>query len=134
MRPAPVPQPESEFFWQKAKEGELWLRHCTACNRIYFYPRDICPSCFSRATDWIRSGGRGTLHSFAIVHRAPTSAFKELVPYVTAIVELEGGARMPSNLVNVPADPAQIRIGMTVEVSFEQITPDISLPVFRPAR
>ncbi len=67
------------------------------------------------------------------MHRAPTPAFKDLVPYVTAIVELEGGARLPSNLVDVPADPAQIRIGMAVEVSFEQLTPDVSLPVFRPA-
>ena len=56
--PAPVPQPESDFYWEKCKEEELWLRHCKACDSSYFYPRDICPGCFSRDTDWIQSSGK----------------------------------------------------------------------------
>ena len=71
----PVPQPESDFYWEKCKAHELWLRHCKACDKSYFYPRDICPNCFSRDTDWVQTNGRGSLYSFAIVHRGPGSGF-----------------------------------------------------------
>ena len=131
--PAPRPQPESDFYWQKCKEGELWLRHCNACDSAYFYPRDICPRCFSRDTDWVQSSGRGIVHTFAIVHRGPTPPFRDRSPYVPAIVELEEGARMPTNLVEVEADPAVIRVGMAVEVVFEELSDAISLPKFRPS-
>ena len=129
----PLPQPESDFYWEKCKAHELWLRHCKACDNTYFYPRDICPGCFSRDTDWVQSSGRGTLHAFAIVHRGPVPAFRDRVPYVTALVDLEGSARMPTNLVQVEADPANIKIGMALEVVFEDLNDDISLPMFRPA-
>ena len=129
----PVPQPESDFYWEKCKAHELWLRHCKSCNSTYFYPRDICPDCFSRDTDWVQSSGRGRLHAFAIVHREPAPAFRPTVPYVAAIVELEGGARMPTNLVQVAPDPSAIKCGMAVEVVFEDLDDKISLPKFRPA-
>ena len=131
--PPPVPQPESDFYWEKCKAHELWLRHCRACDKAYFYPRDICPECFSRDTDWIQSSGRGVLHTFCIVHRGPTPAFRDKVPYVVAVVELDSGARMPTNLVEVEADPEHVKIGMAVEVTFEDLDDNISLPMFRPA-
>ena len=130
--PPPVPQPESDFYWEKCKAHELWLRHCRACDKAYFYPRDICPECFSRDTDWIQSSGRGILHTFCIVHRGPTPPFRDKVPYVVAIVELESGARMPTNLVQVEADPEHVKIGMALEVVFEDLDEKISLPMFRP--
>ena len=129
----PVPQPESDFYWEKCKEHELWLRHCKTCDDIYFYPRDISPCCFSRDTDWVQSSGRGVLHAFAIVHRGPIPAFRDRAPYVVAMVELEGGARMPTNLVDVDPDPSVIKIGMAVEVVFDDLDDKISLPKFRPA-
>ena len=129
----PLPQPESDFYWEKCKAHELWLRHCRACDNTYFYPRDICPECFSRDTDWVQSSGRGTLYAFAIVHRGPVPAFRDRVPYIAALVELEGGARMPTNLVDVEPDPANVKIGMTVQVTFDDLNGDISLPKFRPA-
>ena len=129
----PVPQPESDFYWEKCKAHELWLRHCKACDRSYFYPRDICPHCFSRDTDWVQSSGRGTLYTFAIVHRAPAPSFRDMVPFVVAVVELEGGAKMPTNLVEVEPDPANISVGMPVEVVFHDLDEKISLPKFRPA-
>lgn len=130
--PLPVIQPESEFYWRKAKDHELWLRHCRDCGKTYFYPRDICPGCFSRNTAWARSSGRGTLYSFSIVHRAPAPIFRDSVPYVVAIVELEGGARLPTNLVGVDPDPAKIRVGMAVEVVFDDVTDTVALSKFRP--
>ena len=129
----PVPQPESDFYWEKCKEGELWLRHCKSCDKTYFYPRDLCPMCFSRNTDWIKTDGKGTLHTFAIVHRGPTPAFRDKAPYVTAVVELQGGARMPTNLVEIDPDPAVIKCGMALEVTFEKLDDNISLPMFRPS-
>ena len=84
----PLPQPESDFYWEKCKAHELWLRHCKACGSTYFYPRDICPGCFSRDTDWVQSSGRGTLYAFAIVHRGPVPAFRDRAPYITALVEV----------------------------------------------
>ena len=136
----PTPQPESDFYWEKCKAGELWLRRCTTCDRAYFYPRDICPfpECFSRDTEWVQSSGRGTLHTFAIVHRAPTPAFRGKVPFITAVVELEEGARIPTNLVGIEfaedeIRPESIQCGMAVEVVFEELDENISLPMFRPA-
>ena len=131
--PPPVPQPESDFYWEKCKAHELWLRHCRACDSTYFYPRDICPGCFSRDTDWIQSTGRGTLYTFAIVHRGPTPPFAAATPYVVAMVELEGGARMPTNLVEVEPEPSAIKCGMAVELVWDDLTENISLPKFRPA-
>ena len=133
-KPIPVPQPESDYYWKKAQQGELWLRRCDDCEIAYFYPRDICPHCFSRNTSWVQSSGKGTLHAFAIVHRAPHPAFKADAPYVTALVELDEGVRIPTNLVEVEPEPAQIRVGMAVEAVFEQITDEITLPKFRPAK
>ena len=129
----PIPQPESDFYWGKCKEHELWLRHCKACDNTYFYPRDICPGCFSRDTDWIQSSGKAILHAFAIVYRAPVPAFRGKEPFVTAIVELEGGARMPTNIVDCEADPEHIKIGMALQVTFDDLDDKISLPKFRPA-
>lgn len=132
MHPIPVPQPESDFYWEKLREEQLWLRRCEACTVTYFYPRDICPHCFSRRTTWWQSSGKGTLYSFAIVHRPPTPDWKNSVPYVIAIVELEGGARIPTNLVNVEPDPSAIHVGMAVTVVFRPVSPTITLPLFEP--
>ena len=129
--PPPLSQPESDFYWEKCKANELWLRHCKSCDQAYFYPRDICPNCFSRDTDWIKCSGKGVIHTFAIVHRGPTPAFRGKAPYVPVIVELEEGPRMPSNLVIDDPDPANIKVGMAVEVVFEQLDDKITLPKFR---
>lgn len=131
--PAPVPQPESDFYFEKCREGELWLRFCNACDAAFFYPRDLCPLCFSRDTGWVRSSGRGVVYTFAIVHRGPTPPFRDRAPYVPVVVELEEGTRMPSNLVQCEPDPERIKVGMAVEVVFEALSDTITLPYFRPA-
>lgn len=130
-RPLPVPQAEWEYYWQKTKEHELWLMRCKDCGEAYFYPRAICPKCFSRNTEWFQSSGKGTLYAFAIVHRAPSPQFT--APYVAAYIELEGGVRIPTNLIDIEPDPEKVKIGMPVEVVFEDASDTISLPMFRPA-
>jgi uncharacterized OB-fold protein len=107
--------------------------HCDECGQAYFYPRAICPFCLSRRTRWVKSSGRGALYAFSIVHRGPTAAFQDRVPYVAALVELDGGARLPTTLVDVAPDPSAIRIGMPLEVVFDDVSDAFTLPRFRPS-
>ena len=133
-KPIPRPQPESDFYWQKAKERELWLRQCNACGEAYFFPRDISPCCFSKDTSWIRASGKATLFTYSISHRAPHPGFADDLPFVPAIVELEEGPRMATNVVGIEEPtPEKLEIGMPLEVTFEDISDTIALPKFRPA-
>ena len=128
--PIPKPTPETANFWQAAKQGVLLIQHCRDCGRNYFYPRPLCPNCLSRAVEWIEASGRGVLHTFVINHR-PARGFPAKGPYVIGIVELAEGPRMMSNIVGVDPDPKKLRCDMPVEVVFEQITEEITLPKFR---
>lgn len=132
-RPVPNPQPEWDQYWEKTKTHELWLMRCDDCNKAYFYPRALCPMCFGRNTRWFQSSGKGTLHAFGIVHRAPHPGFADIVPYVVGMVELEDGVRLPTNIVEVQADPEHVKVGMAVEVTFDDVTEKITLPKFKPA-
>ena len=132
-KPIPVPQGESDVYWQKAKEHELWLRSCNDCGGAYFYPRDISPCCFSKDTTWVRASGKATLFTYAIVERAPHPGFVPDVPFVTAIVELEEGPKMATNIVIDEPTPEKLQIGMALEVVFEDISDDLALPKFAPA-
>jgi uncharacterized OB-fold protein len=127
-----VATPESRPFWDAARRHELSLQRCRACGRWVFYPRAVCPHCFAADLEWRRASGRGTLHTFTIVHRGQRG-FALPAPYVLAIVELDEGPRLMTNLVGVEPDPARIRIGMPVEVVFEDLSADVALPRFRPA-
>ena len=132
-KPVPVPQGESDYYWEKAKERELWLRQCNGCGKAYFYPRDISPCCFSRDTSWVQASGNATLHTYGIVERPPHPGFAEETPFVTAIVELQEGPRMPTNIVMAEPTPEKLQIGMALKVVFEDISDTIALPKFEPA-
>ena len=133
--PIPMPQGESDFYWEKAKAGELWLRYCNTCDDAYFYPTDICRNLdcsHPRDTGWRKASGKATLFTYGIVHRAPHPGFVDDVPYVTAIVELEEGPKMPTNIVIDNPSSDNLKIGMDLEVVFEDITEEIALPKFKP--
>jgi uncharacterized OB-fold protein len=133
-KPVPVPQGESDVYWDKAKEHELWLRSCNECGNAYFYPRDISPCCFSKDTTWVQASGNATLFTYAIVHRAPHPGwYPDGVPFVPAIVELEEGPKMATNIVIDDPTPENLQIGMPLKVVFEDITDKIALPKFAPA-
>ena len=133
-KPVSVPQGESDFYWEKAKQHELWLRFCNETQRAYFYPRDISPYTFSRDTTWVQASGKAKLFTYAIVHRPPHPGwYPDGVPFVTAIVELEEGPLMPTNIVMDDPTPEKLQIGMDLEVVFEDITDEIALPKFKPA-
>ena len=95
--------------------------------------RDISPCCFSKNTSWIQASGKATLFTFAIVHRPPHPGFREIAPYVTAIVELEEGPKFPTNIVIDDPTPENLQIDMALEVIFDDITDTITLPKFKPA-
>lgn len=133
--PAPLPTPmmnqDSEAYWRGVAEGRLLLRTCTTCGKAMFYPRIICPSCGSDRLDWREAAGTGTLYAFSIVHRAPDQAFRARVPYVIALVDLDEGPRMMTNILECPAEA--VRIGMRVAVCFEPRGDNGAVPQFRPA-
>ena len=131
QRPVPRPSPETRPYWDACKRHELHLPFCTRCNEFFFYPRAFCPRCFSWEIEWRRASGRGTVYTFSIQYRPQAPGFQP--PYITAIVQLEEGPRMLTNLVDVEPDPEKVRCDMPVEVTFLELSDQISLPVFRPA-
>jgi len=133
-RPLPTPiTPEARPYWDGAREGRLMIPRCDACGKAFMYPRVLCPHCGAREITWIRASGRGRLFSFEIAHQILNRAFKVKTPLVLAMVELEEGPRLLTNLVEVEPDPARLRCDMPVEVVFERLTDEITLPMFRPA-
>jgi uncharacterized OB-fold protein len=129
--PLPRPDKDSGFYWDAARRHELVLQQCLDCERFRFYPRYVCPNCLSDKFEWRPATGRGYIYSFTVIHRAPSPAFRDRVPYVLALVELEEGVRMMTNIVG--CDPETVRIGMSVEVFFDDVTEDVTLPKFGPA-
>jgi uncharacterized protein len=124
--------PEAKPYWDGAREGRLMIPRCRGCGKAFMHPRVLCPFCASRNIEWIRATGRGRLHSFEIAHQILNKTFKVKTPVVLALVELDEGPRLLTNLVNVTPDPAKIRCDMAVEVVFEKQTDEVSLPMFQP--
>lgn len=131
-RPVPKTSPVSEFFWEKAAKGELWLQKCQNCSQFIFYPRVVCPHCFSDKLEWTPASGKGKIYTYTVVYRTDLDAFTDKLPYIYAIVELEEGLRMSANIINCPLD--KVRIDLPVEVVFEEIAPGLRLPQFQPHR
>ncbi len=132
-KPAPVPMPEAQRFWEGCRRHQLWIPYCNRCQDFFFYPRPFCPRCFDWSVDWRQVSGRGQIYAFAVHFRATNPLWADDVPYVTAIVQLEEGVRLFTHLVEVEPDPQQIHSGMPVEVVFEDLSEEVSLPKFRPA-
>ena len=129
-RVIPVPTPETQHFWDGTKVGELRLQRCIECGTVYFPPRPFCPKNGSRAVEVFTASGRGRLFSYVINH-LPSPGFTP--PFAIAVVELEEGPRLMSNIVGCPQTPEALRIDMPLEVTFERLTDEITLPQFKPA-
>lgn len=128
-KPVPTPTPETQHYWDAARERRLDLPHCRACDTVFFYPRGGCPSCGSTDLDWVTASGRATLHSYVISHR-PAPGFEP--PTVIAVVETEEGTRMMTNIVGVEPVPDALPLDLPLQVDFED-RGEITVPVFRPA-
>jgi uncharacterized OB-fold protein len=127
MKPLPKFTAETQHFWAAAKAGNLQYQRCTACKKIQFPPSLFCTACWSDALEWEVSKGRGSVHSFTIVERAPLAEFKADVPYVIALIDLDEGFRIMANIRG--ADARQVSIGRPVEIIFEPTErDDVVLP------
>jgi uncharacterized protein len=124
QRPDPEPTPETKPFWDAARHSELNIQKCRTCERFFFYPRRTCRHCHSEDVEWRRVSGRGRLSSFTIDYvSGPT-------PTVIALVELDEGPRMMTNIVGCKAEPDSLPIDAEVRVDFEH-RDRYSVPVFR---
>ena len=133
-RPQPrFPEPNTEPFWEAAKQGELRYQQCPDCNEIVFTPRLICTGCGDLNLEWKTSKGAGTVYTYSVVRQNRNPAFSDLGAYAVAYVDLDEGFRMLTNVVGVDDPTKDIKIGQRVQVDFEkQDSGDYPIPVFRP--
>ncbi|MEE9285846.1 MAG: Zn-ribbon domain-containing OB-fold protein [Dehalococcoidia bacterium] len=134
LAPIPVPDEVTRPFWDAAREGRLVIQRCLDCRRYYHPPQVICPRCVSSTLEFQPVSGRGTVHSYSIMRDRRVMGFEDRVPYVTVLVELEEQPllTMVTNLLD--AAPEDVRIGLPVEVTFQKLTEEITLPQFRLVR
>ena len=122
--PQPPVNVETQPFWDGTAAGKLLLKRCRDCGETHYYPRAICPFCFSAATEWYEASGQGKIYTYSVMRRAP-------VPYVIAFVTLAEGVSMMTNIVD--CDPDAVAIGQEVQLTFRETEGGFALPVFAPA-
>ena len=130
-KPLPRPTAASMPFWEAAKRHELYIQRCGSCGAHIFYPREVCPECLSSDLQWLKVSGKGTVYSYTIAQAPTHPAFVEDVPYVIAIVELAEGPHLTTNITG--CQPDEVRVGMPVVATFDDVTPEMTLVKFRPA-
>jgi len=129
-KPVPIVSPWAKPFWDAAREEKLILQKCKDCEKHVFYPRIACPHCFSEDVEWVEASGKGTVYSYTVVTNNAPSAFIQDMPFVIAIVKLQEGVQMLTNIVG--CDPKQVQCDMPVEVTFERLDDEFTLPKFKP--
>lgn len=127
----PQPTAETAAYWEGCRKHQLLIQRCTQCGHYQFYPRIVCTACMSDGIEWVQASGHGRVLSFTVIHRAVSAAYKAEVPYVLALIELDEGPTMMSNVVEIDAE--SVAIGLPVEVVFEEWSDEITIPKFRPA-
>jgi uncharacterized OB-fold protein len=126
----PSPQAETQPFWDAARERRLLVMRSRATGRHFFYPRPFDPQTWSGDVEWVEASGRARLYTYSVVRQNDLPPWPERVPYVAAIVELEEGPKMMTQVVDCAFDA--LEIGMALEVDFRDLTDDVTIPVFRP--
>ena len=127
----PTIEDDTRPFWDAAGEGRFLVKRCRACGAVHHYPRQFCPSCWSDDVAWVDASGRATLYTWSVVYQNDLRTWVDRVPYVAAVVDLDEGPRMMTDVVD--CDPGDLRIGMALTVGFRVESDTITLPVFRPA-
>jgi hypothetical protein len=131
-KPVPIVNTWARPFWDAAREERLLIQRCPRCQRHVFYPRIACPYCAAAALEWVEASGRGTIYTFTVVESNAPSAFQADMPFVIAVIRLAEGVQMLSNVVD--CDPYSVRCEQPVEVTFEKLNDEFTLPKFRPIR
>src|SRR3979411_2174698 len=130
-RARPKPTPETRHFWDGTQAGELRLQRCAARGNQHFPARPVCRSCAPPRVSIFKASGKANLYSYVIHHR-PVPGFTP--PYAIAVVELDEGPRMMSNIVDCPQTPEALGLDLPLEAIFEKMDDEISIPLFRPAK
>jgi uncharacterized OB-fold protein len=134
-KPVPAIMPEAKPFWEAAAQQKLRMQRCNDCRAWIWTPRPACFECGSENLAWSEMSGRGEVYSFTVIRqivgRGSSPAFQKEIPYVVAWVDLEEGPRITTNIVRCPAE--EVKLGMKVSVVFEQASPEVWMPKFKPA-
>jgi hypothetical protein len=131
-KPLPHLDEESRPFWEALQRHELYIQKCRDCGDLRYHPRALCTNCLSSRVEWVRCKGAGKIYTFTVTNQNQASGFRDSLPYVMAWVDLDEGLKMLTNIVDCP--PQEVKIGMPVEAVFEDVTPEVTLVKFRPAR
>jgi uncharacterized OB-fold protein len=131
-RPLPKPNEDTRPFWDGCREHQLRFQKCSHCGQVLWPPSMLCPKCYSRDAEWTVASGRGKIFSYAVYHKPFHPAFKQQLPYVVAVVVLEEGPHILSNIVECSHD--QLKCDMEVSVTWEAVSDEIILPKFRPVQ
>lgn len=129
-KPVPRIDEETRGYWEACRRHELVLQRCGACNTLRYYPRAVCPECLSDEVRWEKMSGRGTVYTFTVTYQNQAPGFRDELPYVLAYVTLDEGPQMLTNVVG--CKPDEVKVGMPVEVTFEDVNEDIAIPRFKP--
>lgn len=129
-RNLPEPTEISQPFWDGTRERRLLLQRCPQCHRSVWYPRAVCPTCLGDALEWSEASGRGTVYAISVHHRAPAAELADFVPYVVALVDLDEGVRLMTNVVGV--EPAGVHVGQRVQATWEPLADGRHLLLFTP--
>ena len=130
-KPLPRTNADSAPYWEHMKEHRLHIQRCTGCGTLRMYPRPMCDQCYSVESDWVPASGRGAVYSWCVVHQPVHPGWKDELPFTIVEVELEEGVRIRSTVVDVA--PSELRIGMPVELIYEDVTDEVTLPKFKRA-
>lgn len=128
-KPVPILGDDNRPFWEAARRNELRMQKCLDCGHIRYPINHVCPKCLSENAEWKQLSGRGEVFSYIVFHQVYHPGFAQDVPYNVAMIQLEEGPRMISNVVGVPND--QVRVGDKVEVTFDKATEEVTIPRFR---
>jgi uncharacterized OB-fold protein len=129
-KPLPAIDEDGAPYWEACRQGRLTAQRCAACGHLRWPPSVLCPRCLALEHAWVTLSGRGTIYSFIVVHRPQHPAFFADAPYNVAIVELEEGIRLHTNVLDCANE--DLRIGLPVEVVFVKVNDEVTLPKFRP--
>jgi uncharacterized protein len=132
MQLVPGVSPLTKPYWDGARAQQLLLQRCSACGRIWHPPLPRCPDCHSADVQWTPARGTGHVYTYTTVYHATHVAMTDKVPYIVAMIELDEGPRVVTNLRNCSED--EVTVGMPVRVIFEERTPEVTLPQFEPIR
>ena len=129
-KPIPRLDEETRGYWEACRRHELVLQRCGQCRTLRYYPRAVFPECLSSEVRWEKMSGRGTVYTFTVTYQNQAPGFRDELPYVLAYVTLDEGPQMLTNVVG--CKPDEVRIGMPVEVTFEEVNEEIAIPRFKP--